>query len=363
MLPQHLPNWAHVVRHHAIRATDAYEIAVAADRARPAQADVGYRLYWMRQGFLASHEVPATPDGYVVIGRHTQCDVVIDDERAVSLRHVLVRCTSTDDGEPVLSVLDLQTNEGFELSDGTKQHSIAATGPLVFRIGIHAIVALPSSGGYPDHLPMPHVDREPQRPPEAARPRGATSEERAKAPMHRPNVVMQDAMSPPAPPSPKPQSELVARSRAVSRVTLMPMSVDLSQRRSVWPGEPAPFSAVPGGEPYLYEIALEPHGNSRRRAIVRLTGADLDHGVLIGRADKCVDEGLRAILSENISRVHVLLVRDKGICRLYDIASMNGTYVGNGKVRCIPLADEGTTVTLLRSGGATLHWKSLVVLQ
>jgi hypothetical protein len=296
--------------------------------------------------------VPATPDGYVVIGRHTQCDVVIDDERAVSLRHVLVRCTSTDDGEPILSVLDLRTNECFELSDGTKQHSIAATGPLVFRIGIHAIVALPSSGGYPDHLPMPHVDREYAR---------------SLTPPDRPKVIMQDAVqpSPPAPaPGSRPQSQLYGPpSRAVSRITLMPMSVDLSQRRSVWPGEPAPFSAVPGGAPYLYEIALEPHGNSRRRAIVRLTGADLDHGVLIGRADKCVDEGLRAILSENISRVHVLLVRDKGVCRLYDIASMNGTYVGNGKVRCIPLADEGTTVTLLRAGGATLTWKSLVVLQ
>lgn len=352
MLPQHLPNWDHVIRNHAIRATDAYEIAVAADRARPAPTEIGYRLYWMRQGFLASHEVPASPDGYVVIGRHTSCDVVIDDERAVSLRHVLVRCTSTDDGEPILSVLDLRTNEGFELSDGTKQHSIAATGPVVFRIGIHAIVALPSHGTFPDKLPVPQVDRQ---------------EERAKVPANRPNVIMQDqlvAPVPSAPSSPKPSSQLLGpSSRAVSRITLMPMSVDLSQRRSVWPGEPAPFSAVPGGEPYLYEVALEPHGNSRRRAIVRLTGADLDHGVLIGRADKCVDEGLRAILSENISRVHVLLVRDKGVCRLYDIASMNGTYVGNGKVRCIPLADEGTTVTLLRSGGATLHWKSLVVLQ
>lgn len=341
MLPQQLPSWEHVIRHHAIRATDAYEIAVAADRARRPQVDTGYRLYWMRQGFLASHEIVARPDAYVVVGRHTQCDVVIDDERTVSLRHALVRCTSTDDGAPVLSVVDLKTNEGFELSDGTKQHSIAATGPVVFRIGVHSIVALPSTGTIPDHLPMPIVDRVVQP---------------AKPAPGGPQVVMQSAL----PPRAQPQSHL--HSRPVSRITLMPMTGDLAERRSVWPGEPAPFSALPGGEPYLYEISLEPHGSARRRAIVRLTGADLDQGLLIGRADKCVDEGLRAILSGGISRVHVLLVRERGVCRLYDVASMNGTYVGSERIRCIPLADEGTTVTLLRSGGATLTWRSLVSL-
>ncbi|MBS2016109.1 MAG: FHA domain-containing protein [Deltaproteobacteria bacterium] len=359
MLPRHLPSWAHVVRHHAIRAADAYEIAVAADRVRPGQAEVGYRLYWMRQGFLASHDVPDDPDGYVVIGRHTCCDVVIDDERTVSLRHVLVRCTSTDDGLPVLHVLDLDTNEGFELSDATKQHSIAATGPLVFRIGIHAIVALPSTGGYPEHLPTPVVDRE---------------QERERKPAVGPNVVVESAAaSPPRTP--------------ISRITLMPMSVDLSRRRSWTSGELAPRAVVPGGEPYLYEIALEPHENARRRAIVRFTGADLDHGVLIGRADKCVDDGLRAILSEAISRVHVLLVRDHGVCRLYDIASTNGTFAssrvppsadghassrvpptagphaGASRVRCVPLADDGTEVSLLRRGGAVIRWRALPTLQ
>lgn len=343
MLPQQLPSWEHVIRHHAIRATDAYEIAVAADRARPPQVETGYRLYWMKQGFLASHDVPATPDRFVVIGRHTQCDVVIDDERAVSLRHVLVRCTSTDDGAPVLSVVDLKTSEGFELSDGTKQHSIAASGPVVFRIGVHSIVALPSTGTVPDKLPMPVVER---------------VEQLATPAPAGPRVVMQSAVPSP----PQPQSQLHSRPYPVSRITLMPMTSELAERRSVWPGEPAPFSAVPGGEPYLYEIALEPHGSARRRAIVRLTGTDLDQGLLIGRADKCVDEGLRAILSGCISRVHVLLVRDRGICRLYDVASMNGTYVGNEKIRCITLADEGTTVTLLRSGGATLTWRSLASL-
>ncbi len=358
MLPQQLPTWSNVVRHHAIPSADAYGIAIAADRVRAPQQTIGYRLYWMKKGFLASREVPATPDGYVVIGRHTECDVMIEDERAVSLRHVIVRCTSTDDGAPILSVLDLRTDDGFELSDATKQHSIAATGPVVFRIGIHAVVALPSTG-YPDELPTPIVDREEQR--------------MLGAPKPKLQGVVQIVPSVAAPS--KPTSQIIGPSRPVSHITLMPESVDLSRRRSVWSGQPAPVSAGPGGEQYLYELALEPAAHARRTAVVRFTGADLDHGVLIGRDDKCLDEGIRAILCLNISRVHVLLVRDRGpassrgsgqgVCRLYDIASTNGTFVGNQRVRCVSLAGDGstTTVSLMHSGGATLHWRSLVTLQ
>jgi pSer/pThr/pTyr-binding forkhead associated (FHA) protein len=92
---------------------------------------------------------------------------------------------------------------------------------------------------------------------------------------------------------------------------------------------------------------------------VRLSKADLEHGVLIGRADKCVDEGLRAILSDTISRVHVLLIREKGACHLYDVASLVGTYAHGQRVRCLPLADTGSMVQLASHGGVRLHWRAL----
>lgn len=337
MVPGNLPSWERVVRSHAIPAADAYGIAAAAERVRAPQAQVGYRLYWMRQGFLASREVCATPDGYLVVGRHTQCDVVLDDERAVSLRHVLVRASSLDDGFPSLSVLDLRTTDGFELSDGTKQRSIVATGPLVFRVGIHAIVALPSAGRLLEALPEPQVS-----PPEASPP--------------SPGAHARPSPSPPSPASPASPASRAA-SRAVSRITLMPASVDLSRRTSTSPFEPAPYSAGPGAEPYAYEVMLAAHDG--RRAVVRLTASDVDQGVLVGRSEKCVDAGLHALLGDNVSRVHVLLVREKGACRLYDVASTNGTYAGDDRVRCLRLDDEGSTVSLLRAGGVTLHWRAL----
>lgn len=316
------------MRTHAIPAADAYQIAVAADRLSAPQSQVGYRLYWMRQGFLASHELRATPDGYVVIGRHTQCEVVLDDERAVSLRHVLVRAGALDDGFPTLSVLDLRTADGFELSDGTKQRSIVATGPLVFRVGIHAIVALPSAGERRHALPEPRVS-----PPE---PPGPPAPLRSPGPLRAPG---------PAP------------SRPVSRITLMPASVDLARRTSTSPFEPAPLSAGPGAEPYAYEIMLA--ADDGRRAVVRLTVSDLERGVLVGRSEKCVDAGLHALLGGAVSRVHVLLVRERGACHLYDVASMNGTFAGHERVRSLRLHDHGTTVSLLRTGGVTLFWRAL----
>jgi hypothetical protein len=39
---------------------------------------------------------------------------------------------------------------------------------------------------------------------------------------------------------------------------------------------------------------------------VDLTEAELDLGVLIGRAEGCYDDGLKAVLDSNISRGHLL---------------------------------------------------------
>jgi hypothetical protein len=327
--------WQEKAGGRALPPREAYAMAVAADRLRERQADIGYRLYWMSDTVLGSQDVRAKPSGYVVVGRHGSCDVVIDDERVVSLRHVLVRAASLDDGFPVISVLDLQTTAGFELSDGSRQRSVAATGPVVFRIGTHSLVALPSNGHYPEELPVPVVER------------GELAPHRVAAvPVP---LVHQSAREP---------RGLAPGEAPLSRITLLPHSVDLSQRRSARP------SALDAGAPLTgdgYEVILE----SRTRAGVslaagvRLSKADLEHGVLIGRSDKCVDEGLRAILGDTISRVHVLVIREKGACHLYDVASLVGTFAHGQRVRCVPLSDAGTSVQLASRGGVTLHWRAL----
>jgi hypothetical protein len=324
--------WHAQARRRALHAAEAYALALDADRARERQREIGYRLYWFSDVLLGTLDVPASPSGYAVVGRHGSCDVVLDDERAVSLRHVLVRAASLHDGCPVLSVIDLQTTTGFELDDGTPQRSIGATGPIVLRIGVHSVVALPSSGRLPDALPVPVVARGDLAPHRVAAVRIA-------------EVRAEDEKSACQP----------------SRITVLPGSVDLSRLRSVLSlGAEAQrarsiVEALPSNGD-AYEVVLATRG---LRAGVRLTAADLDHGVLIGRSPKCVDEGLRATLGGTISRVHVLLIREKGCCHLYDVASLVGTFEGERRVRCLPLCDDGTTVQLAARGGVTLHWRAL----
>jgi hypothetical protein len=321
--------WHEQAKVRPLAPREAYAMAVAAERIRERQVEVGYRLYWMGVSIYGSQDVYAQPSGYAVVGRHGSCDVVLEqDERAVSLRHVLVRAAALDDGFPVLSVLDLQTTAGFELSDGSKQRSIAATGPVVFRVGTCSLVALPSSGRYPDELPVPVVERG------------------ERAPHRVAPVRIAEAVQP------APAKDVAP----LSRITLLPHSVDFSSRRSEPLGaHPAPreLSERTGDG---YEVILQTH---QRRVGVRLSTADLDHGVLIGRAEKCVDEGLRSILSDNVSRVHVLLIREKGQCHLYDCASLVGTFANGQRVRCLPLSDDGTTAQLASRSGVTLHWRAL----
>ena len=336
MLPPSPAAWQAAIDARGTTAADAYRIAIAAHRAMPALGD-GYRIFWVRRGMMASREVTTRADGYLVIGRHSMCDVVLDDERAVSLRHVILRASPLDDGGALLRVLDLQSSEGFELSDGTRPHGIAATGPVVFRIGVHAVVCLPSGSGVslPDDLPVPLVQREAGEAPQGA------------AALH---------VAPLPSPSPRP----------VSRITLVPRTIELATRTSELPNAPSFPSHDARGEPFVYELSLESQPGGARRAVVRLTARDLDYGVLVGRSDKCLDAGLRAVLSACISRVHLLLLRERGQSFAYDVASTNGSFgasiagVAAARFRCQPLDDDGTTLRLLEQGGVALHLRRVL---
>lgn len=136
----------------------AYTTAVAAEKARNEPA-AGYRLYWMAVGYFGSIDVPLDPQSFLVLGRHAMCDVVLEGDPTIALRHLLVRASRLDDGCPRLSVIDLHTNIGFELAGGHQERSMAATGPIAFRVGAYAIVALPGGEPMPPALPAPECSR------------------------------------------------------------------------------------------------------------------------------------------------------------------------------------------------------------
>jgi hypothetical protein len=227
---------------------------------------------------------------------------------------VIVRSSVLDDGCPVVSVLDLRTRDGFEIADGTVQRSVIATGPLAFRVGAYVLVAVPGGGSLEEALQPPDCERADEHPYRAAARRV--------------------------------DGEAAPSSRAVSRITMMSCAAVVSRR------PPAEASR----EAARHELTLSAGG---RRASVRLSGADLDRGVLLGRDPRCIDSGLRALLDRGISRVHLLVRRDaRGTITAFDVASTQGTFENGRRVRSVELVDAGTALTIGAVTPIRVDWRA-----
>jgi FHA domain len=284
----------------------AYATAGRLERERAPLSGPGYRLYWMTTTTIASRDVLSTASSQLVVGRHSACHAVLEGDATIALRHLLVRSDILDDGCPRLRVLDLESGTGFLLPDGTRHRSITATGPLVLRVGAYAIVALPAGVALPERMPVPTYE-----------------------------PVDGRACSP----SPR-----------LSRITLMPSALMLAERPSL--------HALVRGQAALrtseYELTLS---TSAMRVTVDLSPTEIARGLLIGRASKCLDAGLRSILSNGISRVHLLLLRDGDECRAYDLASTQGSYLDRQPVAQALLEDGGTSLFLGTTTGIRLDWR------
>jgi hypothetical protein len=303
----------------------AYTFARGIARIQPdaaGQQRPGHRIVWVRQTSFACRTLVASDDAFAVVGRHTQCNVVLPDDPFVALRHVLVRSIALPAGGVALRVLDLHTGAGFVLPDGSRRTSIFAEGPIAIAIGEYALVALPTEtkdDELPGEMPAPVVDTPPA--------------------VHEQLQVLAQAMSP---------YRMNARPvNRLSRITLMPSPVMV--------GEPLPPSLgrlANGGE---FAITLARAGRS---ATVSVSEQDLACGVVIGRSEKCHSEMLRRITTENTSRVHVLVLREGPVVNAYDLASTHGTYGMNGMpARRFVLDMPTSNLTLGRGSDAvTMIW-------
>jgi hypothetical protein len=213
-------------------------------------------------------------------------------------------------------MLDLHTGLGFVLPDGSRHTSIFAEGPIAVAIGEYALVALPTESKgdeLPGEMPAPVVDM-----PSAVRDQ-----------LEKLAVAM------------SPYRVNARPANRTSRITLMPSPVMVGEAL------PPSLGRLANGGRYALTLVRGP-----RSATVMVTDEDLARGVVIGRSEKCHAEMLRRITSENTSRVHVLVLRDGPIVHAYDLASTQGTYVGNMPVRRVVLVDAATTMTLGRGDNA-----------
>lgn len=288
----------------------AYARAAASDREREPMSEPGHRLYWMSDSFFSCIDLAAGDEHHIVAGVHSQCDLRLEGDRTLDDRHLLLRSETLDDGCPVLKVLDLDTRAGFFLTDGSAPHSISAIGPIVLRLGTLMLVALPAGERLPDELPEARCTR--------VRPRT----ERRLVPLQPvPPVVVAPIAGAESP-------------RRVSDVRVLPGPIQISELSDL--SELDPARRVAAG----YELTLE---TATDRAVFRLTLDDLDHGVLVGRDPRrCVANRVLRIFHVAVSRVHLLLLRQRDSIVVHDVASMNGTWVDRRRVRVARLDDDGT---------------------
>ena len=267
----------------------AYTFAKEAHRLQPddLRGQPGHRLFWFStEHGWGSRSILASPDAFVIAGRHTCCAVLLPEDRAVSLRHLLVRSIALPTGGTAIRILDLHSEQGFRLVDGSLQTSVVAQGPVAISIGAYALVVLSSQEQLPEELPVA-------------------------------DVTLCSAEGP---------YRSSGRTGHKSRITLMPRLVTL--------GESPPPSLGRLVRGTGYTITLEREGRS---AATRLSDEDLLGGVVIGRSEKCHSESLRRITAGGTSRLHCLVLRDGDGIHAYDLASTQGTYHLGSPARRVPL--------------------------
>jgi hypothetical protein len=290
-------------------ANDVFELARAAEKRRAPMAVAGHRLYWASRWETGSIDLPAGPTSFLVAGRHTACDIYLANDTSVSLRHVLLRSTSVD-GSPVLSALDLQSSRGIELANGSVHRSIAARGMMSFALGAYVFIALPS-------------------------------DERVGATL--PEAICTPALA-------HPYRALAPRPLGTSQITLLPQAMELLTL--------APLRLDRTRESVrIYEVVMR---SDRMVQATHVSSTWLEHGILIGRA-KCFHPAFLKLFSDAISRVHLVIQRTPRGNVAYDAASLHGTYEPSGqRRRALPLDDEGTWFAIAHAHARiSVSWRAV----
>lgn len=287
---------------------------------QPAACRIGYRLFWVHGRDLGWIDLEASPANYAVLGYHEQCDLQLPRRPQIGNRQLLASCFLLSDGTPVLRLLDLHSGHPFTI-EGQPRQSICVSGPLLIGLGDCALGCVPLPEfhqmegllGDGQELPpysMSEADVPPEEPPkERSRPGGPKDKFDKSKPRHTHITIL---------PRSRRLEDAVAEPRALTPI-LSPAS----------PGHA--------------RLTLK---RQQRAVSVEISEADLYAGVLIGRSDSCLDRGLRAVLSGQISRLHLLLMAEQRRVYAMDLCSTNGTWWKDKRVRRVQLLDDGMRLVL-----------------
>lgn len=264
-----------------------------------------------------------------IVGRHGQCDLFLDGDAALSLRHLVVIVDPARDwGGPGGSdvryrLIDLRTGSGFVDETGRMLEAATALGPAFVMVGRYLLLCFPTGG---DEWPVDAADA------------------LALVP-ERVYVDERDA-----------EPDRWRRQRAPlaegTGVDALPRAAGASVITAVRGPARARIAAVGDGEARCGRFEL----TSRLGNDVIDVGPDaLRRGLLLGRYSRCDTGGAQSLALERISRVHVLVIEIAGRLWMIDAASTNGiSHDGNG-VRVHAIAD-GDEVEL--GGVSVARWRA-----
>jgi hypothetical protein len=252
---------------------------------------------------------------FVVLGRHSFCDLRLPSDSSISLRHLVVAATRQGN-EVRVRLSDLGTDVGITTEDGQRCEGLAAEGAAFVTVGAYHLFLLPTGALAPISW-------------------GATAEE---AWASIPERVYADRRA----------------TRSLQTPQRRVQHLETSDRKGI-------VTQIIDPPQALRERRPEPGTRGRRIAALTLETAnaresyevhelDLARGVLIGRYDRC-SFGSE---DERLSRVHLLLVRDGDGVWAVDTASSNGTTNRiAGRIRQLAL---GPSAELSLGRAITLTW-------
>jgi hypothetical protein len=286
-----------------------------------------------------------------VVGRHGQCDLFLEGDGALSLRHLVVLVdpmTAWDEPgaggpgswEVRYHLIDLRTATGFRDEAGRQLEAATVEGPAFVYVGRYALYCFPTGDAdawpedgpsavraIPERLYADERDAEPDRWRRGRHARDHWAEGS--------NVVDADELKPGAV-----RGSDDRRSSVITRVT----STQGPSRARV--------DEISAGDELLGTLELQ---SKLGHDEVRVGAGGAARGMLLGRYSRCDTAGATSLSLEKISRVHLLVVRVGDDLWAIDTASTNGMEAGGADVRVHRL-QPGEPLTLA-DGAGTVQWR------
>lgn len=256
----------------------------------------------------------------LVIGRHTRCDLILREDEAVSLRHALVRLyLRPSDLVPVFKVLDLMTPTALCTVDGQRTTGLIGAGHCMLTMGdYHVYLIYNNDDALPTDADQAWEAFQPAQPPQLKENAFRTFDD----------LVTPDQV--------KPRLKRVMNS--LENLSGHTFSGNTAVFRIMGPQVVEDHSPGPSGtRAFLLVKSLEADLDLR----IAVKETQLQRGILIGRYGRCEIGGDGLDLPKSVSRVHLILIEDEGVCWAIDAASTHGSSVAS-----VPFSNrrmEGTT--------------------